>query len=214
MLAILIPVKLFAAAKMRLSARFSDDDRAGLASALCEDLFATIDKVRGVDQIYVTSQEDLALGWARERGWKIIPETEQVSESKSVDDASRDCEAEGVTALLRLPIDIPLVEHEDIEAILEAAPSAPSVVLVPSHDGTGTNALLRSPPTVFPSSFGPNSFRKHTAAAGIRGVAVRVVQNERIGLDIDDGDDLARVLPRLRPGSATQIWCAARGLRA
>jgi 2-phospho-L-lactate guanylyltransferase len=212
MRAILIPVKLFGAAKMRLAERFSADDRATLAAALCQDAFATVAEVHGAERVYVASQEPLALDWARARGWKTIAETEQVSESVSVDAASAICDAEGVAALLRLPIDIPLAEPEDIEAILAAAPSAPSAVLVPSQEGTGTNALLRSPPTLFPSRFGPNSFRKHVAEAGIRGAALRVVHNERIGLDIDDGDDLERVVGRLRAGSATHRWCVAHGL--
>ncbi len=42
---------------------------------------------------------------------------------------------------------------------------APSVVIVPSHDGTGTNALLRSPPDLFPSHFGPESFALHLKEA-------------------------------------------------
>jgi len=60
-------------------------------------------------------------------------------------------------ALLRLPIDIPLATARDIDALFANMQDAPATVIVPSRDGTGTNALLRSPPTLFRSHFGPGS---------------------------------------------------------
>jgi len=207
MRAVLVPVKSFAAAKMRLGPHYSQAERAALAAAMCEDVFATVAKA-GVERVYVASSEQKALADATALGWRTIPETEQISESRSVDAASRLCEADGVTALLRLPIDIPLVEPDDIEAIFAALLPAPSAVVVSSRDGTGTNALLRAPPALFASHFGPGSFLKHLAAADARGAAVDVLRNERIGLDIDDLDDLAAAAGRLRPDSATAHWLA------
>lgn len=207
MRAILIPVKSFAAAKMRLGANFSPHMRAALAAAMCEDLFGTVAKT-GVPRVYVASSEAAALARAARLGWRTIAETEQISESRSVDAASRLCAAEGVTALLRLPIDIPLTEPEDIESVLAAAEKAPSAVIVPSRDGTGTNALLRVPPTLFASHFGPGSFARHMAEAEACGASVRLLRNERIGFDVDDPDDLAAIAGWLRPESATALWLA------
>ena len=67
MRAILIPVKAFAASKMRLGPHFSAADRETLAAALCEDLFGTIAKVR-VDRVYVMSSEPQALARAARLG--------------------------------------------------------------------------------------------------------------------------------------------------
>ena len=146
MKAILIPVKEFHEAKKRLAPHFSPDDRAALAQAMCEDFFGVVAAVRSVDRVFVISKEPQVLEWARQLGWEAIAESRQISESDSVDAASRYCAERGVQALLRLPVDIPLVEPADIEAVFETLGDAPTAILVPSSDGTGTNAILRSPP--------------------------------------------------------------------
>jgi 2-phospho-L-lactate guanylyltransferase len=118
-----------------------------------------------------------------------------------------------VQALLRLPIDIPLVTTGDIESLFAALEPAPSVVIVPSGDGTGTNALLRSPPDLFPSHFGPGSFALHVGEAERAGARIRIVRNERIALDIDEPNDLRAAAERVSPHSATARSLQRLGLR-
>ena len=206
MKAILIPVKTFAEAKKRLAPYYSQNARAALAEALCRDFFRVIADVLLAERVYVASQEPLALQWARERGWRTIPETEQISESHSVDAASRICEQDGVTALLRIPADIPLAIAADVDAILAAVETAPSAIIVPSQDGTGTNALLRSPPCLFPSHFGPNSFPQHIAETERCGARVKILSNPRLALDIDEPDDLRALADRIPAQTATATW--------
>lgn len=213
MKAILIPVKEFREAKKRLAPHFSPDDRAALAKAMCEDFFGVVAAVRCADRIFAISKEPQVLQWARELGWETIAESRQISESDSVDAASRYCAERGVQALLRLPVDIPLVEPGDIEAVFAVVGVAPSTILVPSGDGTGTNAILRSPPSLFPSHFGPNSFVRHLAEAEACGVRAQVFRNPRLELDIDEWDDSRKLAPLVRPGSATARWLMERGQR-
>jgi 2-phospho-L-lactate/phosphoenolpyruvate guanylyltransferase len=208
MKAILIPVKQFHRAKTRLAKGYSESARAALAAALCEDFFLVVAAVKGAGRVFVVSAEPRALELARERGWETIVETEQISESHSVDAAARLCTAMGVTSLLRLPVDIPLAKPADIEEILSAVEPAPSAILVPSREGTGTNALLRSPPDLFPSNFGPNSFALHLAEAERCSARVRVIENPRIALDIDEDEDLTALIGLLDPASATAQWIA------
>ena len=203
MRAILIPVKAFARSKERLAPTYSQHERAQLAQAVCEDMFDVVAHVRGVDRVYVVSAEEHALDLARQLNWSIIRESEQVSESASVDAASRLCAREGVQALLRLPIDIPLVTAADVEEMFVALEPSPSVVIVPSRDGTGTNALLRSPPDLFPSHFGAGSFALHLDEAERAGAKIKIVRNERIALDIDELKDLRAAADRVFPQSAT-----------
>ena len=206
MKAILVPVKLFAKSKMRLAPVYSADARTAFAEALCVDFFRMLAEVKMAARIFVASQEPSALERAQANGWEIIPETEQVSESQSVDAASRICAGRGVGALLRLPIDIPMATAEDIDAILAEIEEAPSAVLVPSRDGTGTNALLRSAPCLFPSHFGPNSFALHLEEARRAGARVKVLHNPRIALDIDEAEDLRALGPDARPGTLLAAW--------
>jgi 2-phospho-L-lactate/phosphoenolpyruvate guanylyltransferase len=213
MKAILIPVKEFREAKKRLAPHFSQDDRATLAQAMCEDFFNVVAAMRRADRIFVISKEPQVLLRARELGWETIAESHQISESDSVDAASRYCAGLGVQALLRLPVDIPLVEPADIEAVFEALGVGPTAILVPSSDGTGTNAILRSPPALFPSHFGPNSFVRHLAEAEACGVRAQVFRNPRLELDIDELEDLQKLAPLVRPDSATGRWFMERAER-
>jgi 2-phospho-L-lactate guanylyltransferase len=136
----------------------------------------------------------------------VLREETQISESASVDAASRWCEAHGVTSLLRLPIDLPLLEPDDVQWLLDHARPGPSMAIVASRDGTGTNALLRTPPTLFPSHFGENSFPKHLAEARQCGAHCTVLRNPRLEMDLDDESDLQAYLSRPGPGNATRKW--------
>src|SRR5205823_15056157 len=122
---------------------------------------------------------------ARQQGWDVLVEETQISESASVDMACRHCEASGVRAVLRLPADIPLARSSDIEAIFAALEYSPGCVIVPSRDGAGTNALLRSPPTAFGSHFGRDSFAKHLAAESSADIPVLVMRIVRIVVELD-----------------------------
>ena len=213
MRAILIPVKEFRRSKERLGPHYSEDERAALARALCEAFFEVVARVRDIDRVYVVSAEYHALSLARQLNWRIISEGEQISESASVDAASRLCAAEGVQALLRLPIDIPLVTAGDIETLFAEPEPTPSVVIVPSRDGAGTNALLRSPPDLFASHFGPDSFRLHVKEAERAGARIKIVHNDRIALDIDEPKDLRAAAERVSPNSATARLLKQLGLK-
>jgi 2-phospho-L-lactate/phosphoenolpyruvate guanylyltransferase len=203
MRAVLIPVKDLKRAKQRLAPHLTQPDRTALAEAMFEDVCAAVAGVQAADRIYLVSKWEPALDCARARGWETIPEREQQSESDSVDFASRLCAEDGVTSLLRLPIDIPLVEANDIDEVLQSVSDIPSTVLVPSRSGTGTNALLRNPPALFASHFGPDSFRKHIEEARRSGATCRVLRNPRIELDIDDLTDVQAFISAAGKTTAT-----------
>jgi 2-phospho-L-lactate guanylyltransferase len=163
-----------------------------------------------VDRVLVISNEARALDWARRNGWEALAETCQISESVSVDTACAHCAKSGVQALLRIPTDIPLVCRDDIEEVFAALLDRPGCVIVPSRDGTGTNALLRSPPALFPSSFGKDSFARHLASAGAVGVAAKILRNDRIEFDVDEADDLELLRREVPANSRVGRWFSER----
>jgi 2-phospho-L-lactate guanylyltransferase len=211
--AILIPVKDLSQAKQRLAATLSQETRTRLARAMLEDVFSAVARMHTRVPVFVVSSDRGALAAARARGWECLPESTQHSESRSVDAASRICAARGVTALLRMPIDIPLVRPADIEAVLAACPAAPSAVLVPSRSASGTNALLRNPPELFPSHFGPGSLHKHLEEAGRLRAYARLLRNPRIELDVDDEQDLRSLASREDLGEHTAAVLRELSLR-
>jgi 2-phospho-L-lactate guanylyltransferase len=209
--ALLLPVKRRENAKSRLAPLLSPAQRQALMTAMIADGFAAARAASAPARIYVVTADAETAALAAGFGWHVLHETEQTSESASVDAASRLCAADGVTALLRLPLDLPLVTGADIDAVFAAASQA-DVVIVPSRDGTGTNAILRRPPTLFPSFFGPDSLPRHTAAAARAGARLVLLENTHIGMDVDDEADLRALLPH-GPGGATGAWLDAAGFR-
>ena len=206
MKALLIPVKEPANAKQRLAPFVSASARAELAGGFWRDFFDVVARSRGFDAVFVVSSHAPALARAREFGWQTICEGRQQSESASVDYASAVCEWKGISALLRMPVDLPLVEPRDIEWIFTQVPQAPAALIVPSADGDGTNALLRTPPALFRSHFGPGSFRKHLAAAEQSGARVVALKNPRIEVDVDTIDELRAINFDAVRGARTRHW--------
>lgn len=195
--AILIPVKSTARAKGRLAALLDQPARQRLSLLMLEDVLAAVMPAVGnlVDGVFVATTDTEAMGIARAHGGTVLPEQEQRSESRSVDAASGALAEMGFEAVLTIPADIPAVRTEDIAAVLSAAgESDRPVLLVPSRDEKGTNAIWRRPPQAIPSRFGFDSFRKHKGEAEARGLGWGMLRVARLAVDIDEPEDLAAFL--------------------
>jgi 2-phospho-L-lactate guanylyltransferase len=214
MRALLLPVKDLRNAKKRLIGVLTPEERFGLAAAILTDTIRTVRGVLAAENIFVITNYQPALDAAEENGWKILREECQISESHSVDAASRICQERGVRALLRLPLDLPLIQSRDVDELLAIECQAPALAIVPSRDGTGTNAMLRTPPTLFPSHFGNGSFAKHLTEAKLAGAQVFVRRNPRLEMDVDDAADLRVLLEHDLTGTETGRWLRESGVEA
>jgi 2-phospho-L-lactate guanylyltransferase len=212
--ALLLPIKDLRNAKQRLATVLTPEERFALAQAMLADTIRAVRGVQRADKIFVITNYDPAMESAATYGWESLREERQISESASVDFASRLCAERGITALLRLPLDLPLVQPTDIDDLLATKCAAPAAVMVPSRDGTGTNAILRTPPTLFPSHFGPNSFAKHRAEAEQVGARIIVRRNDRLEMDVDDESDLRALLRHNLTNTATGKWLEESGVAA
>jgi 2-phospho-L-lactate/phosphoenolpyruvate guanylyltransferase len=214
MRALLLPVKDLRHAKKRLIGVLSPEERFALAEAMLADTVRAVKRTRCADKIFVVTNYEPAMHLAEENRWEILREEQQISESLSVDAASKICEQKGVTGLLRLPLDLPLIQSSDIDELLSSDCSAPSLVIVPSRDGTGTNAMLWTPPTLFPSHFGNGSFAKHLAEAERAHAQVLIRRNARLEMDVDDESDLRVLLEHDLSATETGHWLRASGIEA
>jgi len=212
MRALLLPVKDLRNAKKRLIGVLTPEERFALAQAMLADVIHTVQRVDHADKVFMVTTYQPAADLAEENGWEILREDRQISESDSVDAASRICEERGVRALLRLPLDLPLVQPRDIDELLGIECEAPAMVIVPSRDGTGTNALLRTPPKLFPSHFGEGSFAKHLGEARDAGATIFIRRNPRLEMDVDDEADLRALLKHDLTNTATGRWLHETGL--
>jgi 2-phospho-L-lactate guanylyltransferase len=212
--ALLLPIKDLKNAKRRLAGVLTQDERVGLAQAMLADTVRAVRGVERAEKVFVITNYEPAIEIAAKYGWEILREEHQISESASVDFASWLCAERGVTSLLRLPLDLPLVQPSDIDELLAAQCPAPAVVMVPSRDGTGTNAILRTPPTLFPSHFGPNSFAKHRSEAEQAGARIVIKRNARLEMDVDDEADLRALLRHDLTNTTTGNWLEGSGVAA
>ena len=212
MRALLLPIKDLRNAKQRLAGVLTPEERFTLAHAMLADTIRAVRGVQHAGRIFMVTNYEPAMRAARENGWEILPEERQISESVSVDAASRQCEERGVTAVLRLPLDLPLVQSRDIDELLVAECAAPAMLIVPSRDGTGTNAILRTPPTLFPSHFGTGSFAKHCGEAERAGARILKRRNPRLEMDVDDEADLRALMQHDLSGTQTGAWLRDSGL--
>lgn len=214
MRALLLPIKDLHNAKKRLAGALTSKERFALAEAMLADTIRAVRGVRYAEKIFIATNYEPVIRLAAENRWEILREQQQISESHSVDAASKLCEQRGVSGLLRLPLDLPLIQSRDIDELLTAECHAPSLVIVPSRDGTGTNAMLRTPPALFPSHFGNGSFARHLAEAESAHARVIVRRNPRLEMDVDDEADLRALLEHDLSGTETGRWLRTSGVES
>lgn len=194
----LIPVKGFANAKQRLSSLLGAEERGLLAEAMFRDVLGQTLAAPGLEHTFVVTGDFRVAEIAASLGSEVIVEREERGETEAVTFAFAEMKRSSIDAVLVMPGDMPLVRAADIEFVLELASkerlAPPFALLVPSHDRMGTNGLLLSPPEVIRLRFGYDSFFFHCNQALARGASLRVVENERIALDIDEPRDLERLL--------------------
>ena len=200
---VVVPVKDLDRAKSRMSPLLSADERRALAIILLEGVLEAVTALtHDIRKVVVTNYAP-AMKLAEAFGMEVLKESRQKSESASVDHAGRVLEGEGVRAMLRVPLDLPLIEAAELAELIELADNGLPALLVPSLDGTGTNAIYRAPPTLIPSRFGPGSLALHENALRKAGLRYRVEEMASLALDLDDAGDVAELMSRQRDCPAT-----------
>lgn len=214
---ILVPVKSVEHAKQRLSPVLDSAERSALARAMLEDVLHTLASFQlkisletgcQAPRVAVVTSDSHARQLTRELSFEIIADRANAGETEAVARATRVCEASGVTSLLVIPADIPLLGVSELDAVFAAAP-AEGAVLVPAWDGRGTNAALRRPPNLFILRFGDDSFEPHLRAARATGKPCVVLRLPGIALDVDTPEDLALLLAeetRTRTQRLLRAW--------
>jgi 2-phospho-L-lactate/phosphoenolpyruvate guanylyltransferase len=193
----LIPVKGFRNAKQRLSPLLDVGQRGLLAEVMFREVLSQLLGVRGLSETCVVTGDDRVAKIAYSLGAQVIREEVEKGETEAVDFARLELKKSGREAVLIVPADLPLVRGTDIEMVLAQIPDgafSPFALLVPSHDRMGTNALLLAPPDLIQLRFGYDSFSYHSRQVAAQGLPLRLLENERIALDIDEPKDLDQFL--------------------
>ncbi|HEY7084743.1 MAG TPA: hypothetical protein VH519_07990 [Hyphomicrobiaceae bacterium] len=234
----IVPVKVLAHAKRRLSSVLPDAARQRLVLAMLEDVLAALVGARGVDWIAVVTADQRVAVLAQRHGASVLPEPgpdfgsglepgvegglgheprsdlgPQLGQQAGPVPPELPRQQPGFAALnaaiasglayacsrgarrvLVLPADVPLTSSSELETLLQSRGEQVGVTLAPSHDNDGTNGLLLAPPLAIAPCYGPGSYLRHVSSAMARRVDVNVVHLEGLARDIDEPDDLLRLL--------------------
>jgi 2-phospho-L-lactate guanylyltransferase len=188
-------------AKSRLAPHFTDYQREMLALDMLRHVVQTLCASQEFELVSVVSPDPRVLEKARMWGARASFE-ERSEHNPALHMAALRELAEGADALLTISADLPLLTPDDIEVMVERSTRF-DVVLAPSLDGTGTNAMLARPPLVVPYLFGVNSLEKHLRAARRRGLCASLYASCGLSLDIDTIEDVRELERAVRAGTCT-----------
>jgi 2-phospho-L-lactate/phosphoenolpyruvate guanylyltransferase len=215
--AAILPVKRFSAAKQRLHDDLPEGTRRALAEAMVTDVLIALRRARRVHEVLVVSGENAAVALAA--GYDAAAVIDDPQDAGHSAAALRGVEAalqRGAQRVLMVPGDCPALDPGEVDALLDRADRGPEVVVVPDRHGSGTNALLLTPPGVMAPAFGPGSRERHEQLAREAGAEVAVVPVPSLGLDVDTLDDLdalREALERVRGGASHTRGLLARASR-
>lgn len=202
--AAILPIKSFDQAKQRLRHELAAHDRRALVEAMFADALVALGRVQTLERIVVVSGDRVAQRIAAGYGATVIEDDERghnTAATRGIETLRED----GIERALLVPGDCPLLSPTDLNLLLTHPAGERSALIVPDRHGTGTNALLLTPPDVLAPSFGPDSRRRHLADASAAGVPAEIVELDSLGLDVDTPDDfdaLRRTLAGTHGGAA------------
>ncbi|HZO06500.1 MAG TPA: 2-phospho-L-lactate guanylyltransferase [Solirubrobacterales bacterium] len=198
-----LPVKRFDEAKQRLTAGYEPERRRALVGAMVGDVLEAIESARTVERTIVVTGDPIAQELASEFDAEVVPDPGDLGHVQAVLAGIARAEVEGAESVVLLPGDCPLLDPQELDRLLTGVPER-YVTIVPDRHGTGTNALVLSPPSAIVPAFGEGSCARHVEAARDAGIPYGVEELASLGLDLDTPADVVALTTQLmsRPGKA------------
>ncbi|HEV2282072.1 MAG TPA: 2-phospho-L-lactate guanylyltransferase [bacterium] len=184
-----VPQKALSGAKSRLEGVLSAAGRAALSLALLRHVCAALRAVPGVESVVVMTPDYTARAAAAAWGVGSVIDPRpglNASLGQVVRDGAREY------ALLVVAADLPLLTPDDVVALLAPARRG-RLVLAPSKEGTGTNAVVVPPGTAFQPAYGTASLAAHRRGARALGLDVVEVRRPGLAFDVDTEADFLAV---------------------
>ena len=205
---IALPVKSLSETKSRLSPMLSTLERGALTLAMLEDVMDATQAVTGWET-WVVSPDEAVLDVAITRGAHVVTENKPPL-ANAIRQVEEEANGLSVDALAVLLPDTPFVTAA---VLTRALHTLGPVVLAPSTDESGTNLLVRRPPSAIHARFGTDSYRKHLEAAALADLPTAVIETPELGFDLDLPGDILTVL-EARRGGRTRAVCLDMDLPA
>jgi 2-phospho-L-lactate guanylyltransferase len=185
----ILPVKSFPEAKRRLRRGLTVGERRVVAEAMFTDVLVALRRAAAVDGVLVVTADHSAQQIAGGYGAIVLDDREHGHNAAARHGIRRALELQADRVLL-VPGDCPMLDPGEVDGLIARDLGSPSILIVPDRHGTGTNALLLTPPDALPPSFGPGSCQRHAANAEAAGISHEVVHTPSLALDVDTHEDL------------------------
>jgi 2-phospho-L-lactate guanylyltransferase len=173
----IVPVKRGAARKSRLAQLLSPEQRDRLSDLLVARVLGSLSAAPSITSIVLLSEsphDDARFAWHRDLGRGLNIELSALAA------------VAGMTRLLIIHGDLPLVTGDDVEALIAAAKQH-NIAIAPDRHGLGTNALAFAQEEAFDFAFGEDSCKLHHQASGHKAA---IVNRAGLSIDLDTPDDL------------------------
>lgn len=195
---VLIPLKNFVDAKLRLSGMLSAGERRGLVQAMVEDVLSVVVAEPSFEGIVLLSDDPAAGLLAAHFGVRCWSERAlgAAGLNGAVSAGVARLAAEGADTVVVVHGDIPLVDGCELAQLLDnhRSRSGPRVTIAPDRQGDGSNIVLCTPPEVMAFAYGENSCHAHRRNAIDGGASCEVLPLPGVGRDIDNAGDLLALL--------------------
>lgn len=201
MTAAILPMKPPAVGKSRLAADLDPSFRRDLALAMFADSLSGAGAATSLEAMIVVTADPDCRRIALASGASVVDEPALEGHSAAAAAGIESAVAAGSRSVLLIPGDCPTIDPFELDRLLSVAGDRSRCVVVPDRHGTGTNALLLTPPDAIAPSFGPGSRDRHLAAAAARGIPAEAIEVPSLGLDVDTPSDLDFLIDRLRSGA-------------
>lgn len=191
----ILPVKNLNQSKSRLSPAMNRQQRESLTSHLLRRTIGILKVARGIDDILLVSRDEKVSALALSENVRFLSER-GTGLNQALEQATRWSVEYQYSAILILPLDLPLLTEEDIDSMLRMSHGMGEIVIIaPDQELQGTNALLVKPPGTLTYQFGLGSFQCHCQQFRDRNIESRIYRSAGTGFDLDSPLQYQSILP-------------------
>lgn len=184
---VLIPVKAFRDAKVRLTAALAPAQRSALARSMATGVVAAA----GDLAVWVVCDDPEVADWASSVGASVLWMPER-GLNRAVTEGVAALAAAGVTRAVVCHADLP--HATTLNHVTGETGGDPDVILVPDRQRKGTNVVSLPTASGFRFAYGPGSFDRHVAEAARLTLSVTIVEDPSLAWDVDVPGDLPNAI--------------------
>lgn len=184
---VIVPQHALSEAKSRLGRVLSTRRRAELSLALLRHVCAALLATADVEGIVIMTPDPAVRAHAARWGVPTRPDPGPEF-NRALSEVIR-ATAARLHAVVVVAADLPLLQPADVAALLAAGDHG-RLVLAPSKEGTGTNAVVVPPGLTFHAAYGPGSLSAHRRAARALGPEALEIRRPGLAFDLDTESDL------------------------